>query len=169
MTFVEYFVENRNKLVANGSITAIGFFAALYVNGLVEDCKDRHSFINTLNALKVEAKSNEAILRESFEPMFRKDLVLRKFSTTLISHALSDPSFVKNASTEQITTLVQYQRTITLANAYRAKAESIRFSDGYFKDTKGQTIRSWEPSLVTAWEGNLHECQTTIQNVNALQ
>lgn len=168
MSFLQYITDEKYQLLANAVVAAIGFFVALFANGSVDEWKERRSFITVLSAVQAEAKSNEIVLRESFLPLYENGLVLREFGTTTVSQALSNPLFVKHTTASQLETLAQYLRNIALSNAYRAKAETIRFSDNYFKESSKQSIKNWEPSLVEAWKTNLGECQNSIATVESL-
>jgi hypothetical protein len=168
MSFVEYIADEKYKLLANALVAAIGFFVALFANSSVDDWKERRSFATILSAVRAEANSNEVAFRESFLRLYKDGLVLREFGTTAVSQALANPLFVKHASAIQLEALAQYLRNISLANTYRAKAETIRFSESYFTKSNERSIKYWEPMLVDAWTTNLSECQKSIGTVQSL-
>jgi hypothetical protein len=165
MSFQQYVADEKYKLIANGAIAAIGFFVALFANSCVDDWKEKRAVATMLSALQAEARSNEVALQESFLPLYETGLVFREFGTTAVSQALANSSFVKHSSVSRLEMLAQYLRDVSLANAYRGKAEAIRFSDGYFKKSSDQSIKSWERPLVNAWGANLNQCQKSIAEV----
>ena len=168
MTWCEYIASERYQLLSNAIVAAVGFFVALYANSWVDEWKERKSFSTTLSAIRAEANSNEIAFRESFQPFFRDGLVLREFGTTLVAQALANPLFVKHATAKQLEVIAEYLRNLSLSNAYRAKAETIRFSDNYFKKANEQSVKHWEPGLITSWETNLAVCQQSIAEVETL-
>ena len=168
MSLWSYIWKERYKLAMDAMVTAIGFFIALVANSYVDDWKERGAFRTVLSAIKAEAESNEIVLHESFEPLYESGLVLREFSLTSVSQALNKASFVKHASHDELRVLGEYERTLTLANAYRAKAEAIRFNDSY-SDPAKQTLKQWEANLVQAWGTTLSSCQKSITSVVKLE
>lgn len=168
MSLLEYLADEKYKLLANAVVAAVGFFIALFANRRVDEWKERQAFAATLDAVKSETRSNDIILRESFLPMYKDGLVLREFSIVAVSQALTNPLFVKHATANQLETLGRYLRHVSLSNAYRAKAETIRFSDSYFKKQADQSIKYWEPMLVKSWQGNLTDCEKSISAVQSI-
>ena len=168
MSFLEYVADEKYKLFGNAVVAAIGFFVALFANSNVDEWKERRSFATILTAVRAEASSNQIALRESFLPLYEEGLVLREFGTTAVSQALANTLFVKHASATQLETLAQYLRNISLANSYRAKAETIRSSESYFTKSSERSIKYWEPMLVGAWKVNLSECQKSIAAIQSL-
>lgn len=169
MSLWSYVKQKRHEILIGAVVAAVGFFLALLANSYVDDWKEKRVFASTLNAIKGEASSNEAILQEGFLRHYQEGLVLREFSTIIASQALATPTFIKHASAMQVQALGEYVRELSLANAYRSKAEAIRFSENYFVETKKPTLKQWEGSLVEAWATNLSKCQEAIKMVTSLQ
>lgn len=169
MSFWNYVATERHKLVANAIAATVGFFFAFIGNSYVDDWKERRTYLATLAAVQSESASNKVALDESFVPLHLEGIVLREFSVVLVSQALSNPSFVKHASVEQVQTLSEYVRNLTLANAYRSKIELIRFNADYFTAPSNSTLKEWETQLVPSWTKNLSACATSIQKVEALK
>jgi hypothetical protein len=169
MSLWSYVKQKKHEILTSAAVAAVGFFLALLANSYVDEWKERRVFASTLNAIKGEATSNETVRHESFLPLYKDGLVLRDFSTTIASQALANPAFVKHASTVHLQALSEYVRELSLANAYRSKAESIRFSENYFVETRKPTLKQWESGLVAAWTSNLSKCQEAIKVVTALQ
>ena len=65
--------------------------------------------------------------------------------------------------------LGQYVRDLTLANAYRGRAETIRFNDAYLKKTEQGKLPRWEEPLVEKWTENLDAAKISITKVIELQ
>lgn len=168
MSFWSYVAEERYKLIANAMAAAVGFFFALLTNSYVDDWKERRTFSATLTAVKSESASNRVALSESFLPLHKEGIVLREFSLALANQALSNPAFIKHASVDQVRVLSEYVRDLTLANAYRARVEAIRFSADYFSEQKTSALRQWEAQLIPTWSKNLTLCEASIQGVSAL-
>jgi hypothetical protein len=168
MSFWNYIVSEKYKLAANAAVATVGFFFAFIGNSYVDDWKERKTFLTTLAAIKSEAASNGVALKESFVPLYMEGIVLREFSTGLATQALSNPAFIKHASTAQLQVLTQYVRDLTLANAYRSKVESIRFNADYFAAPKNSTLKQWESQLLPSWTQNLVSCQASIHQLGEL-
>jgi hypothetical protein len=149
----------REKIaeVAIGAVTsAIGFFFALLINSYVELRRDKRGYRAILESIKQEAESNSAILKEGFEKYYKDGLVLRALFVNTVSQGVATPLFTKNASANELRVINRYLRNITLANAYRQKAEQFRTDD------KG---RPWLKNLVEHWGSNIGDCRSSVDEV----
>jgi hypothetical protein len=168
VTFFDYLASERHKLLSSALAAFIGFFIALLANSYVDDWKERLSLAARLTAVQAEANSNDIVLHQSFLPLYESGIVLREFGTAVVTQALADPVFVKHATAAEIATLAAYFRNVSLANTYRAKVETIRFNNDYFKESDDESIKRWESGLVQAWGTNLRECADSLDAVKAL-
>lgn len=168
MTFGDYLLAQRHELVLGGITTAAGFFVALVANSAVEHWKEKRIYRTLLNAVRTEAKYNRVILEESFLPLYAEGVVLREFSLNSASQNLANPLFIKHASTQVVEELGRYICDLSLANAYRARAEGIRFNDAYVKNAGKGKLPEWEGALIEKWTENLKAVKDSIARVNAL-
>ena len=162
MSFLTYIADEKYKIIADALGSGVGFFVALFANRRVDDWNERRSFRTILEAIRAEAQSNETVLKGSFLDKYKDGVVFREFWTSTVSDALTNPLFVKHAPAGHLDVLMHYLRDISLANTYRAKAEAIRFNDGYFDRSHKHTIKEWEPGLIEAWGTNLEACGKRI-------
>lgn len=165
MTFGEFLLSESNKLILGAITTAVGFFIALIANSRVEEWKERRAYKTLLNAVCAEAQFNREILEQSFLPLYADGVVLREFSLEMANQNLSSPLFIKHASQQVMEVLGQYVRELTLANAYRGRAEMIRFNDSYLKKTEQGKLPRWEEPLVENWAENLDAVKISIAKV----
>lgn len=169
MSLWEYVKEERNKIFTNAAVATVAFFVALVGNSYVDDWKESRVVAATLAAIRAEAHSNELAYTESFAPLFQDGLVLREFTLATVTQALSNPSFTKHATPAQVQILSAYARELSLANAYRSKAELIRFNPDYFTGPKKSTLKTWEIPLIQSWGKNLEKCRVSIEEVASLK
>jgi len=169
MTFGEFLLEERYKLILGAITTAIGFFVALIANSVVEDWKERKVYQTLLNAARAEAASNQVVLEKSFLPLYTDSVILREFSLITASQNLSNPLFIKHASSQVVEELGQYVRDLTLANAYRARSEAIRFNDAYLNNAARGKSPGWEAPLVEKWKENLDAVKISIAKIMVFQ
>jgi len=168
MTFWKFLREERYKLILGAMTTAAGFFVALLANSAVEDWKEKKVYETLLNVTRAEAKSNQVVLEKSFLPLYADGVVLREFSVATATQNLLNPIFIKHASPQVVQGLGQYVRDLNLANAYRARAEAIRFNDAYLNnERKGKSSR-WEAPLIEMWKENLDAARNSIENIATL-
>jgi len=156
--------EELIKIAAESAASALGFFCALFVNARLESRKDRKAYRTMLEAIKVEAASNEAILTDSFLKFYSQPdgVVLRDFFVDTVSQSLVSLVFIKNAKTSELAALGSYLRNIRLANAYRGRSERLRFEE------QGKASREWLAGIVEYWGENLKQCELSIKDVLGL-
>ena len=164
MTFREYVIQERHKIVMGAITTAVGFFFALAGNSAVETLREQATYRTLLEASRTEASFNKAALEESFLKHYSDGVVLREFSLVTTSQNMANPLFLRHSSPDTIRSLGQYSRDLALANAYRAKAEVLRF-----KDVEAGVTSPWDAPLTAQWAENLKSCADSIARVAALR
>jgi hypothetical protein len=169
MSFLTYLADEKYKMISDAVGSGVGFFIALFAKSRVDDWQERKSFATILEAVRAEARSNEVVLHKSFLDRYEEGIVFREFWTSVVSSALTNPLFIKHAPQQALDSLMDYLRDISLANTYRAKAETIRFSDAYFDKSHKHPIMNWEPRLIESWKENLGACGKSIAAVKRLQ
>ena len=111
------------------AISATGFWIALGIHSWIERRRDDKTFKSMLKAVKAELNSNITVINTSYAQFFDKEsIILKDFSTIVVSQALANPLFISRLKEEDMKTLSQYQRNLELANSYRRAYESIAFA-----------------------------------------
>jgi hypothetical protein len=159
VTFIQHIQKERYKVVLSSLTASLGFFVALFANSAVERHRERQAYFSQLNAIRVEALSNVNMLHESFERFFEDGIVPQEFNTSVVSQALSSPTFLKNSSTDEVAMLSSYLRNLTLANRYRERSEK------WHADNKDDLIGA----LIPFWSTNLDACDKSITAVSHTQ
>jgi hypothetical protein len=107
--------------------SAIGFFIALFINGLVKEHREQATFQSMLVSLRAEASSNETVVTQSYQKFFPEGVVLREFRTQTAQALLASPVFMKYLKSAQIEVINQYVNDLALANGYRRAIETLSF------------------------------------------
>ena len=140
--------------------TALGLLLGLLTNTLVNYVRNKKAYRAMLEAIKSEARANNAILKESFMPYFENGIVLRDLSFGTVSQYLANTLFVQYAAQSTIEVLNEYLRDVKLANAYRARTEKTRVA---------QEGKKFLQSIIKHWAANLGKCESDIEEVLKLE
>ncbi len=151
-----------NKLLLEGTVSALGFLLALLINGWLERKKEEETYDSMLLALHFEATANQAILDTSYRKYFRKGLIIKEFSCSTATQMLGNPLFMKYASDDAIKLVNDYVVHLTLANGYRRVAEPLSLKKG-FESTVEPT--GWLESVFKNWEALLPSLKNDVKAV----
>jgi hypothetical protein len=134
--------------------TTIGVFAALWVDRLADERRDKDSYAAMLRAIKVEAMENQYILEQSFLPHYKNNIVRRDFITTACDNALVARIFLDYAPQALISRLTKYNLTLDWANRLRQSDEKYKYDSVLYKN--------WEPDLQRHFTTVLDSCKVFI-------
>lgn len=157
-----------------------GFFVALLCNSIVGWFRIRRVYFSMLHAIQSEARSNETIRTESFEPFYQapNDIVLRDYSLEVAANYVTNSVFIDYAPREYLDAIQKYIRTLRLGNLYRDKHEMVRFHSDYAEAVSNsqdaerrdahRVLRKHDSDLVADLEKNIGQCKDAIAEVLAL-
>lgn len=144
------------KAGVSGLTVALGVILGLLGNSYVNWQREKRVYRGLLGVVVSEAKSNKVILEESFLQYYSSGLVFREFSTAIVAHCVGDQLFVKYAKPTHLQAIYNYLRAISLANAYREKAEYLQL------EVDPKKAEGLLKGLVEVWEQNLEQCRNSV-------
>lgn len=150
------------KAGVSGLTVALGVILGLLGNSYVNWRLEKRVYRGLLGAVVSEAESNKVILEESFLKYYSSGLVFQEFSTAIVARCVGDQFFVKYAKPTHLQALYNYLRAISLANAYREKAEYLQL------EVDPNKAKNWLLGLVEVWGQNLEQCRNSVGRITNL-